>query len=56
LFAKSFAPTAAAGFVWATIGSVANIKPILHVDPQGRAEIPSKTIGLRLKYHPQQSP
>ena len=47
LFAKSFAPTAAAGFVWATIGSVANIKPVLHIDPQGRAEIPSKTIGLR---------
>jgi hypothetical protein len=56
LFAKSFTPTAAAGFVWATIGRVANIKPVLQVDPQGRAEIPSKAIGLRLKYHPQQNP
>ncbi len=30
-----------------TIGSFAHIKPILHVDKEGRAEIPAKTLGLR---------
>ncbi|MCD7776176.1 MAG: DegV family protein [Firmicutes bacterium] len=29
------------------IGSVAQIKPILHVDAEGRAEIPSKALGMR---------
>lgn len=30
-----------------TIGSIAQIKPILHVDSEGRAEIPAKILGLR---------
>ena len=29
------------------IGSLAHVKPIMHVDPEGRAEIPAKTIGMR---------
>lgn len=29
------------------LGSLTQIKPILHVDPEGRAEIPAKMMGLR---------
>lgn len=29
------------------LGSIAHVKPILHVDPLGRAEIPVKTLGMR---------
>ena len=30
-----------------TLGSLTQIKPILHVDPEGRAEIPAKMMGMR---------